>query len=791
MAKVDQIRAKAAEFFQKGDYVKAVAEYKKVLELEPGNASVYNYIGDAHVKLTAIDEAVANYLEAVKGYSNDALYNNAVAVCKKILRIRKDDPDVYKTLGELFIHQGLVNEAITNLLEYAERMMKDGKSEMAYPVYHQIVELNPQNLPIRAKLAEMYLSQKRIPEATNEFALLAQAYREHGRQIEAEALEARVRSMRGEPSAPAPSPAIEIKPAKVIEEIMLQRQEAPTAVPEIQIPTPTPAAPEIVIEREPVRAEPEELAMQDWATNIELGDLLVEIGSTQEAVDQYHTAAGGYLNDGNIERAVEVFKKIVALQPLELRSRQKLVMIAQESNQPEQMVEALLELAECLRRRELKEQAAAVYQKVLEIDAINETALENLSLLLPELPEGAMEMPGIEVQGEAPAFPEPEISLEQPPAQPEAEPASAPTPDLSFEPAQAQAPSGWEPPPAEEPQSFMVGVQPEPEPETAEAPAGDQAGDQGKVHWGRDIVEGGRQSRVKFSVADEQPEAAPQAQEEFLSLSEILAEFKEGVYQQVGPEEYKQHYDLGISYKEMGLLEEAISEFQLATKGEQERLAAFEMLGLCFMDRNEPKFAIKQFERGIATPGHPDEAYIGLYYYLGIVSEQAGDIDKALEAYENAYNIDVTFRDAGEKVQQLREQLAPPPTQPARPAIPTLPPRPASQPTPQPAAQPQYRQPPQPPPAAQRPAQVPPLPSQQPLRPMAQPQPAAPRPAPMPAAAPQPSPRPSTMERPPIRPAAPPPQAPAVPASEAEQAPKPKPIPSKLKKPDKQRISYV
>lgn len=821
MAKVDQIRQKAAELFQRGDYAKAVAEYKKVLQEEPNNAQTYNFIGDAYIKLNNIDEAMANYREAMKYYSSDALYNNAIAICRKILRYRKDDVELYKTLGELYIHQGLINEAITNLLEYAERMMREGRQDQAFPVYAQIVELNPQNLNARAKLADLYLAQKRTAEAINEFSHLAQAYRDQGRQIEAEALEARIRTMRGEAPAPAAAPpAVEIKPAVVLEELLQQKQEISS---EPAAPEQTAPMPQIVIEREPsAPVEAPAAAKQDWATNIELGDLLVEIGSIQEALDQYHSAASGYLGDGNVEKAVEIYKKIAEIQPLELRSRQKLVEIALQSNQPEAIIEAYLGLAECLRRRELKEQAAAVYQKILEIDPVNEMALENLSLLLPELPEGSVEIPGIEVHAEpqyaAPAPAEPEISVPPPPV--EAEPFTMPQPVVETP---AQPEPQWTPAPVEE-QSFIVQAEPEtPATVETEVQAGEPVADVSKVHWGREIVEGGRQSRVKFSVADEQPQA-PAAQEEFLSLSEILAEFKEGVFQQVGKEEYRQHYDLGISYKEMGLLEEAISEFQLASKGEQERLAAFEMLGLCFMERGEPKFAVKQFERGIATPGHSEEEYLGLYYYLGMAYEQMGDLDKAREAYENVYNVDINFRDVRQKLLALGSgavaasepepvpavepapaatppispmvlgavpsQPKPRPPSPAQPVAPQATPPPQAAPRPvaassQPAPVPQVQVPPISQPKPARPA-MPSAPYQTPITPAAQPTPVRPAPRPAPAPAPQPVPQAPPSPRPMPRPA---PLQPAV--AESEPAPKPKPIPSKLKKPDKQRISYV
>lgn len=715
MAKVDQIRAKAAEYFQKGDYAKAVNEYKKVLDLEPGNASTYNFIGDAYVKLSNIGEAVSNYLGAVNGYSTDALYNNAIAVCKKILRINKDDPEVYKTLGDLYIQQGLVNEAITNLLEYAERKIKQGKADEAFPIYHQIVELNPQNLAVRSKLAEMYLTQKKIPEAIEEFSQLAKTYRDQGRTIEAESLEAKVRGMKGEAAPAQAAPAAEVRPDDIIQELSQQRPEAPAE---------TASAPKLVIDKEPEPPKKEDAAKQDWATNIELGDLLVEIGSTQEALDQYHTAANGYVNDGNVEKAVEVYKKIADLQPLELRSRQKLVEIALQNNQSEALIEAYLGLAECLHRRELREQAAAVYQKVLEIDPVNENALESLSLLLPEMPEGAFEMPGMEIHQEAP-------------------PPQAAVPDISFsEPAapqfeeqlQAPEPAAWE-----APQLDSENAQPE-EPQFHGQPA--EQPDSDDVHWGREIVEGGRQSRVKFSVAGEEPAAAPGAQEEFLSLQDILAEFKEGVYQSINQEDFQGHYDLGIAYKEMGLVEEAIAEFQIASKGERERLKSFEMLGVCFLDRGEPKFAIKQLERGLSTPGYSDEDYIGLRYNLSQAYEQVGEIPNAVKTLEDIYATDVNFKDVGQRLQSLRASMVD-----AAPAPRPMPKPPTHAPQP-PVARPVPHAPP-----SQRPAAPPPRPAVQPAVPRYQP-------------APEPQP-------------------------DAESSPKPKPIPSKLKKPEKQRISYV
>ncbi|MDP2808289.1 MAG: hypothetical protein Q8O74_09175, partial [bacterium] len=269
-------------------------------------------------------------------------------------------------------------------------------------------------------------------------------------------------------------------------------------------------------------------------------------------------------------------------------------------------------------------------------------------------------------------------------------------------------------------------------------PQGGQPQDD-NVHWGREMVEGGRQSRVKFSVADDEQSQAPQAQEEYLSLSDILAEFKEGVYQSIKQEDFQGHYDLGIAYKEMGLVQEAIAEFQISSKGDKERLKSFEMLGICFMERGEYKFAIRQMERGLATPGFEEEAYMGLRYNLAQSYENVGEIDNAIKAYEEIYSIDVSFKDVTQKLQQLKPAAAaqvpkPALAQPARAPVPAPPP-------PRPAAQPASQQ--SQAPLQSQPASLPPRPA---APPVPRPAPAAPQPQFQPPAQPVVPPRPSIAQ---------------------------------------------
>jgi tetratricopeptide (TPR) repeat protein len=137
------------------------------------------------------------------------------------------------------------------------------------------------------------------------------------------------------------------------------------------------------------------------------------------------------------------------------------------------------------------------------------------------------------------------------------------------------------------------------------------------------------------------------------SLSDIFREFKKGVDKQLGKEDYETRYNLGIAYKEMGLVDEAIAEFQLAAKDERRLLECASMLGICFIEKGMPKLAIKWFEKGLQAPGRSDEEYQGLRYDLASALEQAGENGRALALFTELYGQDASFRDVADKVRQL------------------------------------------------------------------------------------------------------------------------------------------
>jgi tetratricopeptide (TPR) repeat protein len=153
------------------------------------------------------------------------------------------------------------------------------------------------------------------------------------------------------------------------------------------------------------------------------------------------------------------------------------------------------------------------------------------------------------------------------------------------------------------------------------------------------------------AVVEESSEiSTPQGE---VSLEEIFREFKKGVEQQLSAEDYETHYNLGIAYKEMGLVDEAIGEFQLASKDPGRAVECCSMLGHCFLEKGMPQLAINWFRKGIDSPGIGEPATAGMLYDLGRVYQDTGDMESAYKTFQEVYGLNANYRDIVQRVKEL------------------------------------------------------------------------------------------------------------------------------------------
>ncbi|HKF25447.1 MAG TPA: tetratricopeptide repeat protein, partial [Candidatus Acidoferrum sp.] len=165
----------------------------------------------------------------------------------------------------------------------------------------------------------------------------------------------------------------------------------------------------------------------------------------------------------------------------------------------------------------------------------------------------------------------------------------------------------------------------------------------------------------KQAPAPAKPEA-PAAPAEHAPLQEVFDEFRADLGEMGGEEEdLETHYNLGIAFREMGLLEEAISEFQKVAKA-SEKGRAFRyamqcctLLGLSFMEKGQPGIAAIWYERALSTPGVDGESALALRYDLGVAQESANELDAALKSFSHVYAVNIDYRDVADRIAALQK----------------------------------------------------------------------------------------------------------------------------------------
>jgi tetratricopeptide (TPR) repeat protein len=293
----------------------------------------------------------------------------------------------------------------------------------------------------------------------------------------------------------------------------------------------------------------------------------------------------------DLDLAASVAEEIARIDPHVVKHHQKRVEYAFRTNDRPRLIEAYLALADALVESDQGEKARAVYQRVLDLapdDIRAQAALEALGPLRPE--------------------PVPE------PPRPERRPALPGRAAVTPPRARKTIPAG-----ADATDSFV------------------NLGD-----WLRS-QEGPKDTRMV--VAEEEPSGDEEA-----DFQDMLRKFKQGVAENVEEEDHQSHYDLGIAFKEMGLLDEAIAEFQKALRSPTNRVAAYEALGQCFVEKEQYPIAATVLGRALNEKGVADDKLVGVLYLLGRAEEAMNHNADALAHYHRVFVVDIQFRDVAARI---------------------------------------------------------------------------------------------------------------------------------------------
>ncbi|MBI4500100.1 MAG: tetratricopeptide repeat protein [Gemmatimonadetes bacterium] len=673
-------------------------------------------MGDLYQKLGKTPDAADVWERAMNRYADGGFANNAIAMCNKILRVAPGRTNIYLRLAQLMVQRGLASEAKQHFLEYASRMQQAGKLDQAFKALKEFADLSPDNGEIRLMLAEQLKAAARTDEAREQLAkLYAETQGDERRsratltQIKAidpdynpetdPKAKAAPKSQKSHDlvfldldEAPAPpKPSAAPKPAAAKPAPPPPPPPKPAPAPAAKAPPPPPPAPEpepepdLGIQRSsvqfettgagtdqveeldtaaPLGLEPTAVSEPGAAADIPLMDVTdvsaggLDLGAADLQglsldVPELDLASVGEPTAADLSPptdflgadALEVdlgaetttappgipdLERAVADDPDDPSRHRALAEALIESGERERGLQELDITMSTWESREEWQSAQDLVDEILRLDPNSirhhQKRVEYAFRLgdKPNLINAYLELADAFFRsGEMDRA----RTVYQRVLEHDAGNQRAVSALSTLEPA---------PPPP-----------PKPSAKAPAAPAAPAAGD--FVNLGEFIMgddEGPKDTRLR--IQDEEPTG-----DEERDFKDMLDQFKKGIDATLGEDDSQAHYDLGVAFKEMGLLDEAIAEFQKALRSQDMRIRTAESLGVCFFEKGQPAVAATVLRRAIEQDPGSDENKIGLLYWLGRSEEEQGKMGEALTNYQRVFALDIRFQDVSNRVKTL------------------------------------------------------------------------------------------------------------------------------------------
>ncbi len=649
---IESLKQQARKHEQKEEWGKALEQYNRALaELardEQADIGLYNRVGDLYVRVGDLDSAVEHYNKAVELYREAYLPNNAIAVCKKIIRNVPDRHQAYLLIGQIRAEQGFIPDARTNFLTYAERMAQSGDLDESFRALVEFCDLAPDDVGVRLSVVDQMIASDRQSDAIEQLKIVRAHYLRLGNQAQADDVESRILNLdpAADLSAVSTTSAAASSPDS---DFGMDFGEITLGDPE------TDDASEDEISLAPSEPEPEPVSA-------------VEDDGSEDGV-----AVGDFSIDADDEEGVELpMMEIEGADPGEADALPTFDVGDEDLGEAAPALE--IEAADDSSDFEIDAEEEAEPLPTMDFGEDEEAV--GLPIMEPDEDIGPAELPGLdeapaaveeafeEVASDRFADPAPEPTADESPlAEPDHtadarsdgfEIEAAPADDLDEAAPDAPAMESAVDAPAPEPTTEAAGRETGDDlpvesasPEPAEAPP--SGGGDSYVDFGAMILGDSAEKSTRFTVAYQEPSGDEEA-----DFAKMLAQFKDKVSENLDTDDVRAHYDLGTAYKEMGLLDEAISSFQAALRASADHLPTYELMGQTFMEMGQTEAAVRTLERALRTADTVEDELVGIYYYLGRAYEELENRDSAVEYYDRVFSLDINFADVTERLRELR-----------------------------------------------------------------------------------------------------------------------------------------
>ena len=139
----EQVLQSAEKLLAKGKLDQALKEYLRVLEDNPKDISTLNKVGDLYVRMNRPGDSIPYFTRIADFYSKDGFFLKAIAIFKKINKIDPAQLEVYDKLADLYHKQGLVQDARSQYQVLADHYQKNNRMADAIGVYKKMAAIAP------------------------------------------------------------------------------------------------------------------------------------------------------------------------------------------------------------------------------------------------------------------------------------------------------------------------------------------------------------------------------------------------------------------------------------------------------------------------------------------------------------------------------------------------------------------------------------------------------------------------------------------------------------------------
>ncbi len=179
------VLSKADKYLRQKKYKLALEEFLKYLQKNPNDVNIINRVGDLYAQIGDKDKAIDFFMQSANYYYNEGFFTKAIAILRKVLRIDPNNIKVLEKLADIYVQDGNIPEAKRVYLEIAEKYTKQGLRKRALDIYKKMVDLDPLNVSVRLKLADAFIKEGMKDEAADQLISTAKKLIKQGKTDEA------------------------------------------------------------------------------------------------------------------------------------------------------------------------------------------------------------------------------------------------------------------------------------------------------------------------------------------------------------------------------------------------------------------------------------------------------------------------------------------------------------------------------------------------------------------------------------------------------------------------------